>query len=122
MVEFTEYPVEVEVEEYIQRGKQVLVVPPQGPSPWELYVDGVVNQKGLRGGGGLVIVSLDRITIEKSLRLGFSATNNEAEYKALLMRITMVQNMEGEAIKVFLDSRLIVGQVKGELEAMDLRM
>ena len=122
MAEFTEYPVEVEVEEYIQRGKQVLVVPPQGPSPWELYVDGVVNQKGLRGGGGLVIVSLDRITIEKSLRLGFSATNNEAEYKALLMRITMVQNMEGEAIKVFLDSRLIVGQVKGELEAMDLRM
>ena len=52
MTEFTEYPVEVEVEEYIQRGKQVLVVPPQGPSPWELYVDGVVNQKGLRGGGG----------------------------------------------------------------------
>ena len=34
----------------------------------------------------------------------------------------MVQNMEGEAVKVFLDSRLIVGQVKGELEAMDLRM
>ena len=122
MAEFTEYPVEVEVEEYIQRGKQVLVVPPQGPSPWELYVDGVVNQKGLRGGGGLVIVSLDRITIEKSLRLGFSATNNEAEYKALLIRIAMVQNMEGEAVKVFLDSRLIVGQVKGELEAMDLRM
>ena len=34
----------------------------------------------------------------------------------------MVQNMEGEAVEVFLDSRLIVEQVKGELEAMDLRM
>ena len=122
MAEFTEYPVKVEVEEYIQRGKQVLVVPPQGPSPWELYVDGVVNQKGSGGRGGLVIVSLDRIAIEKSLRLSFSATNNKAEYKALLIRIAMVQNMEGEAVKVFLDSRLIVGQVKGELEAMDLRM
>ena len=122
MAEFTEYPVEVEVEEYIQRGKQVLVVPPQGPSPWELYVDGVVNQKGSGGRKGLVIVSLDRIAIEKSLRLSFSATNNKAEYKALLIRIAMVQNMEGEAVEVFLDSRLIVGQVKGELEARDLKM
>ena len=69
-----------------------------------------------------MVVSPDRITIEKSIRLGFSAMNEEAEYEALLIRIAMVQNMEGEAVKVFLDSRLIVGQVKGELEAMDLRM
>ena len=71
---------------------------------------------------GLVIVSLNRITIEKSLRLGFSATNNEAEYEALLIGITMVQKMGGKVVKVFSNSRLIIGQVKGELEAMDLRM
>ena len=71
---------------------------------------------------GLVVVSLNRITIEKSLRLGFSATNNEAEYEALLIRITMVQKMGGKVVKVFSNSRLIIGQVKGELEAMDLRM
>ena len=39
---------------------------------------------------GLVIVSLNKITIEKSLRLGFSAMNNEAEYKNLLTGIVMV--------------------------------
>ena len=39
---------------------------------------------------GLVIVSSDRITIEKSLRLGFSDTNNEAKYEALLIGIAMV--------------------------------
>ena len=39
---------------------------------------------------GLIVISLDKIIIEKSLRLGFSATNNEAEYKALLVGITMV--------------------------------
>ena len=71
---------------------------------------------------GLVVVSLNRITIEKSLRLGFSAMNNEAEYEALLIGITMVQKMEGKVVKVFSNSRLIIGQVKGELEAMDLRM
>ena len=40
---------------------------------WKLYVNGAVNQKGSRV--GMVIVSLNRITVEKSLRLSFSATN-----------------------------------------------
>ena len=30
--------------------------------------------------------------------------------------------MEGKVVKMFLDSRLVVGQVKGELEARDKRM
>ena len=39
---------------------------------------------------GLVLVSSEKITIEKSLRLGFLATNNETEYEALMMGMTMV--------------------------------
>ena len=39
---------------------------------------------------GLVVVSLERITIEKSLRLSFLATNNEAEYEVLLEGMAMV--------------------------------
>ena len=54
-------------------------------------------------------MSLDKITIEKSLRLGFSAMNNEAKYEALLIRIAMVQKMGGKVVEMFLDSRLIVG-------------
>ena len=42
-------------------------------SSWKLYVDRAANQKGF--GVGIVIVSPDRITNEKSLRLGFSAIN-----------------------------------------------
>ena len=42
---------------------------------------------------GLVLVSPEKITIEKSLRLSFSAMNNEAEYEALLMGMMMVQKM-----------------------------
>ena len=71
---------------------------------------------------GLVLISFKRITIEKFLRLGFSATNNEAEYEALLVRMTIVQKMGGKAMEIFLDSSLVVGQVKGELEARDVRM
>ena len=71
---------------------------------------------------GLVLVYPKKITIEKSLRLGFSATNNEAEYEALLAGMVMVQKIGSKAIEIFLDSRLDVGQVKGELKAKDVRM
>ena len=92
----------------------------QGSSSWKLYVNGAANKKG--SVVGLVVMSSDKITIEKSLRLGFSATNNEAEYEALLEGMVMVQKMEGETMEVFSNSRLVVGEVKGELEARDLRM
>ena len=71
---------------------------------------------------GLVLVSHESITIEKSLRLGFLATNNEAEYKALLEGMFMVQKLGGKAVNMFSDSRLVIGQENGELEARDERM
>ena len=58
---------------------------------------------------GLVLVSPKKITIEKSLRLDFLATNNEDEYEALLEGVSMVQKMRGKAIKMFSNSRLVVG-------------
>jgi len=66
-----------------------------------------VNHKGF--GVGLVLISPERITIEKSLRLSFSATNNEAEYEALLVGMIMVQKMGGKVVEVFSGSRLVVG-------------
>ena len=76
-----------------------------------MYVDGASNQKG--SGVGLVLISPEKIIIEKSVRLDFSVTNNEAEYEALMMGMAMVQRMGGKSVKVFSDSRLVVGQVKG---------
>ena len=48
---------------------------------------------------GLVLITPKRATIEKSLRLGFSAKNNEAEYEALLQGMVMVQKMGGKVVK-----------------------
>ena len=71
---------------------------------------------------GLVLVSPEKITIEKSLRLDFSATNNVVEYETLLVEMIMVQKMGGKVVEIFSDSRLVVGQVQGELEVRDPRM
>ena len=101
-------------------GKSVRMVSLKEPLSWKVYVDGIANQRG--SGVGLVVVSPEIIIIEKSLRLGFSAINNEAEYEVLLVRMAMVQKMGGRTMEMFSDSRLVVGQVKGELEARDKRM
>ena len=63
---------------------------------WEVYVDGALNQKGSRV--GLVLMSPEKVVIEKSLGLDFLATNNEAEYEALLEGMAMVQRMGGKSI------------------------
>ena len=68
------------------------------------------------------MISFEKIIVEKSLRLDFSTMNNEAEYEALMMGMAMVQRMGGKSIKVFLDSKLVVGQVKREFKAKDERM
>ena len=101
-------------------GKSVGVISLQEPLPWMVYIDGAANHKGSRV--GLVLISLEMITIEKSLKLGFLATNNEAEYETLLVGMTMVQKIREKIVEIFSDSRLVVGQVQRELEARDPKM
>ena len=120
VAEFAEGLAENESEEHRMGEKSVGLVTAQEPLQWKVYVNGIVNQKGF--GVGLVLISPEKLIIEKSLWLGFSATNNEAEYEALLEGMSMVQRMGGKSATMFLDLRLVIGQVKGELEARDERM
>ena len=54
-------------------------------------------------------MSSEKVVIEKSLRLDFPAMNNEVEYETLMEGMAMVQRRGGKSIKLFSDSRLIVG-------------
>ena len=120
VAEFAECPKEANMMQSDMDEKSVGLISTQSSSSWRVYMDGVANQRGARL--GLVLISPEEIIIEKSLRLGFSSTNNEAEYETLLMGMSMVQTMGGKVVELFSDLRLIVGQVKGELEARDPRM
>ena len=90
VAKFAEPSLEEKAETQDMDEKSVGVISLQGPTCWKVYVDGAANQKVSRV--GLVLISPERITIEKSLRLGFSATNNEAEYEALLEGMSMFIN------------------------------
>ena len=99
IAEFAKSPIEIIANEQNMDGKSVGTISVQGPSRWKVYVDGAANHRG--SGVGLVLISLENIIIEKSLRLGFSTTNNEAEYEALLQGMAMVQKIGGKVVEVF---------------------
>ena len=120
VAEFAESPIGEDKEEQGMNGKSVGLIFLQGRLSWKMYVNGMANQK--ESGVGLVVTSPKGIIIDKSLRLGFSATNNEAEYEALLEGMALVQRMGVGSMEIFSNSRLVIGQVKGELEAKDVRM
>ena len=88
IVEFAEPIPEGGGEPLNQNRKLIGIVSQQGPTCWKAHVDGGANQRG--SGVGLILVSPEGITIEKLLRLGFSAMNNEAEYEALLGGMLMI--------------------------------
>ena len=88
VIEFTEGPAENESNEHRMGEKLVGLIAAQEPVQWKVYVDGAANQKG--SGMGLVLISPEKLVVEKSLRLGFSTTNNETEYEALLEGMSMV--------------------------------
>ena len=91
MAEFTEPEIEELPSDGNMDEKLVGMVSQYGLQIWEVYIDGASNQKG--SGVGLVLMSPEKVVIEKSLRLDFSATNNEAEYETLLEGMTMVQRI-----------------------------
>ena len=52
-----------------------------------------------------------------ALRFEFEATNNEAEYEALLAGLRLAKDMEVRNLSIFVDSQLVANQIKGSYEA-----
>ena len=107
VVELAESPLKEEREKHNMDEKSVGMVSLQETLSWKVYVDGVANQRG--SGVELVVISPEKIIIENSLRLGFSATNNETKYETLLVEMTMVQKMRRRTVEIFSYSRLVIG-------------
>ena len=57
---------------------------------------------------GILLVSLEKLVLEKSIRLAFPTANNEAKYEALLAKMAMVVKLGGKVVEVYSDSRLVV--------------
>ncbi|GAV84179.1 RVT_3 domain-containing protein [Cephalotus follicularis] len=81
---------------------------------WRLSVDG--SSCLTCSGAGVLLVSPSGWTLEYALRFGFKATNNEAEWEALIAGLTIAKHLEVRRIEVSSDSQLVVGLASGEYE------
>ncbi|XP_068486581.1 uncharacterized protein [Phaseolus vulgaris] len=87
---------------------------------WVLSVDGSSNQQG--SGADVILEGPNGLLIEQALRFSFKASNNQAEYEALVAGMLLAKEMGARSLLVKSDSLLIIGQVIGEYQAKDPQM
>ncbi|KAJ9560505.1 hypothetical protein OSB04_005665 [Centaurea solstitialis] len=92
----------------------------QDNKPWILHVDGSSNVRGSEL--GVVLKPSHGGNIVYSIRCDFKATNNEAEYEALIAGLDIAHKLGAKQLHVRSDSLLVTNQVNGEFQAKDSKM
>jgi ribonuclease HI len=87
---------------------------------WTLYFDGSVMKKG--AGAGLLFVSPLREHLRYAVRLHFPASNNMAEYEALLCGLKIAIEIVVKRLDVRGDSHLVIDQVMKNASCHDDKM
>jgi hypothetical protein len=92
--------------------------PPQARAPvftgphWTLFFDGSARNK--KAGVGVVVIDPNGEQVKYMVLLDFEATNNMAEYEALIFGLTMALSLGVRELLVKGDSQLVIRQVRGE--------
>ena len=60
--------------------------------------------------------------MEYTLRFGFQASNNEAEYEAVIAGHNLAHSMEADQLEVCNDSQLVVKQIEDSYESRGEKM
>ncbi|GAV65204.1 RVT_3 domain-containing protein [Cephalotus follicularis] len=84
---------------------------------WKLSVNGSSCVSG--SGAGLVLTSSDVWVLEYALRFRLKAINNEAEWEALIVGLTIAKHFEVQKLEASNDSQLVVGMVTREYEVRE---
>ena len=75
-------------------------------APWTLFFDS--SSCGVGSGIGIVLVLPRGVTFEFSFLIEASATNNQAEYRAILKGIQFLKEIRADVVEIFGDSVLVI--------------
>ncbi|GJV93264.1 reverse transcriptase domain-containing protein [Tanacetum coccineum] len=78
---------------------------------WILFTDGSSYANGF--GAGLILTNPEGAEFTYALRFRYEATNNEAEYEALIARLRIAEEIGVKNLQANVDSRLVANQVNG---------
>ncbi|GJV23267.1 reverse transcriptase domain-containing protein [Tanacetum coccineum] len=90
------------------------------PDPWVLFTDGSSCIDG--SGASLIIMNPEGMEFTYALRFRFNATNNEAEYEALIAGLRIAGQMGVQNLQANVDSKLVANQVNGVYIAKESSM
>ncbi|GKB01004.1 reverse transcriptase domain-containing protein [Tanacetum coccineum] len=90
------------------------------PEPWILFTDGSSCTDG--SGAGLILTNPEGMEFTYALRFRFDATNNKAEYEALIVGLRIAEQMGVKNLQANVDSRLVATQVNGTYIAKEADM
>ena len=76
---------------------------------WKLYFDGSLKLGGARA--GVHLISPDRKQLKYVLQILWQATNNEAEYEALIHGLRVAITLGIKRLLVYGDSAVVINQV-----------
>lgn len=79
-----------------------------------LYTDGAARGNPGPAGAGWVIKNDQGSVLAESCHYLGELTNNQAEYRALLLALEEASKFGAETLQLFADSELMVKQIKGE--------
>ncbi|XP_073109497.1 uncharacterized protein [Elaeis guineensis] len=85
-----------------------------------LHVDGLLT--AMRVGARLILTNLEGEVVGYTLRFDFSTTNNDAEYESLLSSLRVAREAGAQHLKVFSNSQLVVGYIKGGYKVREENM
>ena len=86
-----------------------------------LRVDGASRGNPGQAGAGIVVEKRGEILLRMGEYLG-EATNNEAEYRALILGVQQGRRLGLSELRVYSDSELLVRQMKGEYRVRNPRL
>ncbi|XP_052287208.1 uncharacterized protein LOC127898758 [Citrus sinensis] len=87
---------------------------------WQMSVDGSSGEQG--SGEGIVLEGLEGEEISYAVKLEFAATNNQAEYEALIAGLELAKAVRADRVKIRTDSQLVANHVSERFQPREEKM
>jgi ribonuclease HI len=90
--------------------------PKEWPEHWIMYFDGALNLEG--AGAGVLLISPQGEQLKYVLQIHYKASNNGAEYEALIHSLRIAVSLGIKRLLAFGDSKVVIEQVNKEWDCV----